>query len=288
MTADGSIPVFTLFGETAQFPDILHCERIADRAPAHGWEITAHRHAQMAQLLVIEDGAVSARLDDEEIRLTGGMAIFLPAQVVHAFRFAPETAGWVLSFPLAVLRSAGPDAAGVADALARPWHGDVDEDLGDLVALLTRTMTRTGSFRAERAVGLAHALLARLAGTIPVGDAAPADPRMARLDALVADHMGDAWQVSDYARALSVSTGHLSRLCRNAAGLGAKAYVEQAILEEAARMLAFTQLPVSEIGYRTGFSDPSYFSKRFRAARGISPTGYRALFVSREGSAPAA
>ena len=44
---------------------------------------------------------------------------------------------------------------------------------------------------------------------------------------------------------------------------------------EASRLLAFTRLPMSEIGYRLGFDDPSHFSKRFRAARGLAPSAYR-------------
>ena len=57
--------------------------------------------------------------------------------------------------------------------------------------------------------------------------------------------------------------------------MGAKAYIEQAVMGEASRLLAFTRLPMSEIGYRLGFDDPSHFSKRFRAARGLAPSAYR-------------
>lgn len=49
-------------------------------------------------------------------------------------------------------------------------------------------------------------------------------------------------------------------------------------LTEARRLLAFTLLPVAEIGYRLGFPDPAYFSRRFRAATGESPSVYRARF----------
>ena len=90
--------------------------------------------------------------------------------------------------------------------------------------------------------------------------------------------MAESWTASDYADALALSTGHLSRLCRQASGRGAAAYIEHHLMEEACRLLAFTALPVSDIGYRLGYADPSYFSKRFRIVRQQAPTEYRAQF----------
>ncbi|MEY8841909.1 helix-turn-helix transcriptional regulator, partial [Cribrihabitans sp. XS_ASV171] len=106
------------------------------------------------------------------------------------------------------------------------------------------------------------------------------DTRLAQFDTLIARHMSEGWTASDYAAALSITAGHLSRLCRTATGRGATAYIEQARIEEACRLLAFTRLPVSEIGFRLGFADPSYFSKRFRNARDQTPSAYREGFAA--------
>jgi AraC family transcriptional activator of pobA len=56
-------------------------------------------------------------------------------------------------------------------------------------------------------------------------------------------------------------------------------YIEAAMMAEARRLLAFTRLQVSEVGYRLGFSDPSYFSKRFKAKEGLTPLAYKARFA---------
>ncbi len=45
---------------------------------------------------------------------------------------------------------------------------------------------------------------------------------------------------------------------------------------EAARLLRFTDLTVQEIGHRTGFRDPLYFSRAFKRHQGESPLAYRA------------
>ena len=278
MSVPSHITVFALYGETAPFPDIIHIERIADRATSHGWTIAAHRHGQLAQLIVIEHGGATARIDGDACPLSPGDFLFIPAHAVHGYDFQPGTSGHVISLPTALLVDEGAPSPGIAASLARPLRGHADDILRHLIGLLIAAFETTGRFRTQLVLGLAQALLAGLAENSAArapGAVAAGDGRLTRLDALIAARMASGWGVADYAAALQISTGHLGRLCRMASGLGAKAYIEQAVMDEASRLLAFTRLPMSEIGYRLGFEDPSHFSKRFRAARGLAPSAYR-------------
>lgn len=277
-----AIPDFALFGETAPFPDVVHCERVSARAPVHGWNIAPHRHTQMVQIMHIEAGAVSGRVDGAQIALRDGTVLFVPALAAHTYTFQPGTSGSVVSIPLVLLRGLGADQTRLREALARPISAPAPAKLGALIAMLAETLDGTGPFRTAQAVALSHALLVAVAELAPsaVAQSRPADARLARFDALIAEHAAQGWGPRDYAEALALTTGHLSRLCRAARGYGAGAYIEHAVMEEACRLLAFTQVPVAEVGYRLGYGDPSYFSKRFRAARGETPSTYRARFVS--------
>ena len=281
MTTTPAIPVFTLFGETEHFPDVIHCERVSARAPTHGWTIPAHRHAQMAQLFVITRGRVVARVDGMDAILTDAQFLFIPAQAAHQFTFDPQTEGWVFSLPLAVVTSIGPASREMTLALSRPLIGQTGPQLALMSDLLAEVSAGTGTFRAQAAVGLAHALMALIAeeAQAPARTTRPPSrTRLAALDQLIGHHLADGWTAASYAAALSITTGHLSRLCRGASGMGASTYIEHAAMAEACRLLAFTQIPVSEIGYRLGYDDPSYFSKRFRKVRKQAPSEYRAQF----------
>ncbi len=286
MTQSALIPVFALLGETDPFPDVVHCEAISARSAVYGWHIPAHRHGQLSQLFVITRGAVQARVDGVAHGLGDKEFLFLPAQTVHEFAFEPDTEGQVISFPAAVVQSVGPSPDAVRAALSRPVQGPVDARLAGLSEMLAETMAGSGAFRAQAGVALAHSVLALVAEVTAqnLPPEAPAsadlrpDLRLSDLERLVARHIGDGWTLSDYAAALSVSPGHLSRICRAATGRGDGAYIEGAVMTEACRLLAFTRLPVSSVGYRLGYGDPSYFSRRFRAARGITPSGYRVRF----------
>ena len=278
MTAPSHIPVFALYGQTTPFPDIVYIERLADRAASGGWRIDAHRHGQLSQVIIIDQGGATARIDGDECRLAAGDFLFIPAYAVHGYDFSPGTAGHVISLPSALLVSDAAQSPGVKAALARPLRGQADATLQRLVALLLEAFAATGRFRTQLVLPLAQALLVALAENTSArapGAAPHRDGRLMRLDALITAQMAQGWGVADYARALQISTAHLWRLCRAASGMGAKAYIEQAVMDEASRLLAFTRLPMSQIGYRLGFDDPSHFSKRFRAARGIAPSVYR-------------
>ena len=278
-----TIPEYMLYGETDAFPDVVHCEHIKDRAPDHGWRIAPHRHAQLAQVFFIQTGHATSVVDGQEFELSDNQLFYIPAQAVHSFAFAPNTQGMVQSFPISVLRSIAPANDEVARALSLPFVTMPDAKLLTLMTLLDTTLAEGGPCRTQTALGLAHAVLSITAALNPnphgpVGT--KRDRRLAQLDQLISDPQTAGWRVQEYAAKMGLSTGHLSRLCRAANGLSASAYIEAHIIQEACRLLAFTQLSVAEVGYRLGFTDPSYFSRRFRAVQQETPSVYRQRFVS--------
>ena len=47
-------------------------------------------------------------------------------------------------------------------------------------------------------------------------------------------------------------------------------------ISKAKELLAITKESVKNIAFRTGFSDPAYFTWAFRKAEGVTPLQYRA------------
>ncbi|NDW00479.1 helix-turn-helix domain-containing protein [Salipiger sp. PrR002] len=280
MTLRAQIPQFDLFGETGGFPDTVHCERIWDRARLHDWVISAHRHAEITQVFFMRKGHAEVQIDGQTQRLDDGQFLLIPVRIVHGFEFTRLSEGLVLSFPAPVLAAMRPTSPALSAQLSRPVIGEASARFERLAGDLLAAFSEPGPFRANLLVALAHAILAEI-GTLtpPEEESATGSAKMQALDRLIAQHMATGWRAGDYASALSITPGHLTRLCHAATGLSASRYIEGKVMTEASRMLAFTQIPVAEIGYRLGFSDPAYFSRRFRALRGQSPSDYRARFV---------
>lgn len=278
------IPVFSLFGETAPFPDVVHCERFRDRAPLHDWHIGAHRHGQMAQVFIMHRGEAVIRIDGEVTRLGDGRFQYIAPQVVHSLSIAGGSDGHVISMPAFVLAGLAAASAELGERFARPFAGAADTTSLAILHQLTECFRSARPYRKAMLVGLTEAFLAAIAAAQAGGrDTAgsPYDRQRQRFDALIAEHLGERWRPQDYARALSITTGHLSRICRETVGQSATDYIENAVLAEACRLLAFTREPVAEIGFRLGYRDPSYFSRRFRVLQGVTPSDYRERFSTR-------
>ena len=154
-----------------------------------------------------------------------------------------------------------------------------DSGMTQVVQQIWREYCGRSMARALVLRGLSSTLLGWVARAITEreqGDSLPPESIMVqRLRALIEAHYLEHWQVTDYARALSVSTTHLSRLAKRATGSSAQGLIEGRLLREARRHLAFTHLSISTIAYALGYSDPAYFSRVFTRDAGLSPKAFR-------------
>lgn len=283
MSAQTLIPNFQLFGETSAFPDVIHHERIRDRALLHDWKIGTHRHTDMVQIFHMERGAAEVRIDGQTHHLQDGEFLYIPVHAVHGFAFRQGSEGGVFSFPR-TLTEALPAASGeLAARLARPLRAACDAAFLRLLTALVQAFEDTGTFRASLLASLGQAVLISVAQAGLSGEdaeEAATQRRMGDFIRLLREDLSAARGAGDYARAMGITTGHLNRICRAASGLSVSDYIEAARMTEARRLLAFTQLSIAEIGYRLGYTDPSYFSRRFRNVAGATPSVYRQQFLS--------
>lgn len=282
MSSAAGIPVYNLFGETAAFPDVIHCERIRDRARLHDWTIAPHRHREIAQLFFMQKGRVRAMVDGREIDLEDQEILYVPALCAHGFHFSQGSEGMVVSLPAPVVSGLHAASADLAQQLGQPFVAPAGARLESGLAQLAGVFSDSGTYRAQLLVTLAHAVLILTAEAAAekarATRAEAGSDRMARFRALVAERLRKGWRPGDYARALSVTPGHLNRICQAATGLSATRYIEGQVMTEACRMLAFTRMSVADIAYSLGFDDPTHFSRRFRVIEGQSPSDYRKPF----------
>lgn len=93
----------------------------------------------------------------------------------------------------------------------------------------------------------------------------------------ITEHLADRMLVPDVADAVGLSRDAFSRLFAKATGVGFNRTVTRMRLTEACRLLRGTDLPVSDICYRVGFTNLSNFNRHFRATTGTTPSRYRRI-----------
>jgi AraC family transcriptional activator of pobA len=79
----------------------------------------------------------------------------------------------------------------------------------------------------------------------------------------------------EYAELLFITPNHLNALCKEALNISAGAVIRNRVVLEAKRLLINLDLTITEIAYRLGFADNSYFTKFFKKQIGITPEDFR-------------
>ena len=99
---------------------------------------------------------------------------------------------------------------------------------------------------------------------------------MKRIMNFVEEHIGDAnINIGDMASAAATSRSGLNRKMKSILGVTPLDFLREARIKKACQMLLTENLPVTEVAYRCGFSDPKYFSRCFKASIGVSPSEYK-------------
>ncbi|MDI6028611.1 AraC family transcriptional regulator [Corticibacterium sp. UT-5YL-CI-8] len=278
------IPSYQLYGEKRGFPDVLHIERIVDRAAGLDWKIGPHRHLHLHQLFLLLSGEITLSIDGESQAVMTPALLNIPRGCVHGFRFSAGTEGYVLTLPVEEFGDLFGEDSETAMPASRFFVAVPRTAAQMLFADLAQEHSASRPYRKTRLRALAMLVLCNAFSTADHADddAIPRpdrrDPRIGRFEALIEKHHRQHWAVSDYARELAMSPRHLSRLCTALTGLSAMALIEGYRIREACRMLVYTRMSVSSVAFSLGFDEASYFSRSFQRNTGLSPSAYRARF----------
>lgn len=93
--------------------------------------------------------------------------------------------------------------------------------------------------------------------------------------ALMRGHLHGRLDIPSMARTLGYSTSHFKQRFHREVGIGPAEYHLRMRIDEAARLLETTSLPIADVADRLGFPSGQYFATAFRRTIGIPPGRYR-------------
>lgn len=99
--------------------------------------------------------------------------------------------------------------------------------------------------------------------------------QMRRITDYVESMVDHCPSVDELARLCEISSRHLTRAFKMAAGRTVGSYVKEVRISKAKSLLADTNLLQKEIAFRLGYSTPSSFSVAFYGAVGVTPNEFR-------------
>lgn len=292
MARVASLPLFHLYGDPPddQAFDLVHVETISSRSSAHQWTISPHRHRNLFQILLVENGGGMLDLEADAIPFEAPSMIVLAPTVAHGFRFRPQvTEGFVISFTEDVASALGENGVAAlarlraiaASPLVSFVHRSDIVRLGRLCRELFEetSLAREGYEVAARSylalVGVEVARLAASRNRSGMVTLTATDPTVEELRRLIEANFRVERNIGFYASKLAMTPDRLNDHVKRATGVTAGHLLRQRILTEAKRQLVFTQLTVGEIAYDLAFADPSHFGRFFKKQTGTTPQAFR-------------
>lgn len=92
---------------------------------------------------------------------------------------------------------------------------------------------------------------------------------------LVGEELKEQHSVQYYADKLCITPNYLNEIVHSSLNISAKQYIQSKLMDEAKRLLSYTDLTISDITFELHFTTVSYFVRSFRQYTGETPLSYR-------------
>ena len=267
--------------------EIIHVSELSAILKHYDYTIKPHAHRNLFQIFLIEDGHVEMNINDDLFEIEGPTFFTIPKNVLHGFKTSPNTRGYIITLSdIALERMLALDTNIIFaidevtiakidfndilfNNLYTTMHKCIDEYYGNLPAK---------DFALEYLVGMLLIRLYRIpkvaTQTVKSFDNAY-KIYYRRFLQLIKENHSFKKNIQEYAAELTISTGHLNRICQSIAGKSPKEIITEYFMSEAKNSLELADMSVADISYNLGFEDPSYFTRLFKAKTGITPNTYR-------------
>jgi AraC family transcriptional activator of pobA len=285
-----TIPLYSLYGESTAIEDIefVHIEDIASRSKLYDWEITAHKHNALFQIMLVTEGHADAELDNENIKLEAPCLVIIPTGTIHGFHFAPNTQGRIISVALGFLehnsRSMDQDfiLEMISQSVVLPYedsarHFETVKKIIDQILAEFRypQVGRAIVFDSLLRTLLIHVLRHKKIKRVKQTAHSHQRTIINRYRSLIETHYKQRWTVANYASEMCITESKLNAVCKSFTQKSAFEVLQDRILLEAQRYLIYTNASLDEIAYDLGHNDSAYFCRYFKKRTGMTPKAFR-------------
>ncbi len=244
--------------------------------------------------------------DGKTGQATGPSCVYSPAGVVHHFAYQPKSIGVVISaspnltFGLSGTESGANLAAlGLARRRLTTMDSQTARRVESLANILSDRSARPGGYKREIVRHMFAALILEIDSRQvhqPAQFAAQAGSRavalfqryfdLVRKDISAIGYAGgakaQAITVEQFAHRLSTTPHAINSACRAVSEHGAREIIQEAVSEQARRLLLYTTHSIKEISYLLGYSHASHFVRFFKQSSRMTPLEFRISFVRDE------
>jgi AraC-like DNA-binding protein len=266
------------FGVVSGITSQVRVTRLEDRLnPAVPFP---HKH-NFYHLVFITKGSGWHEIDFKRHPVKSGAMFFMMPAQVHSWSMSKDTCGIVVEFENLSMFS-GDESFVLAEAL-RPaasylsLTGEKKSSMSDLYqTMLEEYEAESRDFEILLRLNLAQLIIlfSRFLKNTPVKVSRISKFRD-EFNELIEKNYKTHHNVEFYAKAMGVATKSLTAKVNRNLGKNVREIIQDRCILESKRLLAYSDLSVSEIALELGFEDPNYFTRFFKLKTKTNPGKFR-------------
>jgi AraC-like DNA-binding protein/mannose-6-phosphate isomerase-like protein (cupin superfamily) len=267
--------IFTLSPDTF-LPYSLKLRNVGSAKYGGDWHSTPHVH-NYTELFYIVGGQGQFRIDDELISVSADQLVIVNPNIAHT-----EVSYDAHPMEYIVIGIEGLELSVDRNSGGRFCIFSFPEDNHALTCMqhiLQEMQTRNPHYQTLCQAYMEILVVQLLRDASFSGTSVSADPVNSRQCTMIRryidNHYKEPLTLDLLAEKANVNKYYLSHMYKEAYSISPISYMIACRIKEGKRLLADTDLPLSQISSILGFSSPSYFSQSFRKAEGVSPLEYR-------------
>ncbi len=277
-----------------------------------GQQANANHHRDFFSLYIVQRGRGTHVIDDYEFGVARGDVYAMAPGMTHYFRDCHDMVMDTFHFSPELFDSETADALGetpgfnalfVGDKvpgkentptlggrwlhLTPPAHENIVAAVKELHAEWERgdatgtLLARALFFRLLIQLARAHASASPTpsirSGVNFLANAYSREATVAKALRLIEERYAESVRVEEIARAVFLSPDRFTEVFAQSVGRTPRDYLRYLRIEKAKSLLRAGELSVTEVAQASGFGDPAYFARAFRATVGSSPTDWKKL-----------
>jgi AraC-like DNA-binding protein len=239
-----------------------------------------HKHNSYLELVYLSKGSGFHFIDLNKYSINPPVLFFIRQEQVHYWHLDTEPDGYVIIIKKAfVEKSLDRELKALftktssQNCLELPDNKTIEK----LFELLTEEYNDHGANMSPVLEGLLKSLLAKVVEVCHPAfnnEKVTSDLYQCLIQLLDTEN-GIKRKVSYYAEKLNTTPQNLNAACQKIASKSAAEVLSDFVVNEAKRLLMYTDKTISQISYDQGFLDPSHFVKYFKKTVGVTPHAFR-------------
>lgn len=249
-------------------------------------DLPEHCHREHLALISLSEGYPGEMSTASGFRIRGpltrGSVCVLPSGLAHTARLEGASEHLALYLDPAVIQRAAAEAhiSGSIEVVERCTRNDlVISSIGMALFAELESAGLSGRLYAE---SLANVLAIHLlrhyttsASLVPRFSGGLSGQRLRQVKDFIEANYANDLRLEELAHEAGISSFHFAREFKKSTGTTPHQYLIKYRIEQAKLLLAESELPLTEVGLRSGFSHQSHFTRLFHRLTGTTPQSYR-------------